>query len=294
VRWELHDGDFVDVDRLAGPPGAPLLLVLHGLEGSSRSPYVRGTLEEARRRGLRGCALNFRSCSDEPNRLLRSYHSGETGDLDEAVRRLLAESGAGSIGIVGYSLGGNLLVKWLGEQGASIDPRIRAAAAVSVPFDLALCAKNLDGPGAMRAIYRENFLRTLRRKALSKAATFPGRLDPARIRSVRTLYEFDDAVTAPLHGFDSAHDYWTRCSSGQFLDAVRVPLLLLSAADDPIVPAESLSLAREAARKNPLLQLEVTDHGGHVGFVAGPPWAPQFWAEERAAGFVSSRLRAID
>jgi predicted alpha/beta-fold hydrolase len=139
VRWDLPDGDFVDVDRLAGPREAPLLVVLHGLEGSAQAPYVRGMLAQAQRRGWRAAALNFRSCSGEPNRLLRSYHSGETGDLDLALRRLLAEGG-GPIAAVGFSLGGNVLCKWMGEQGEAAREILRAAVAVSVPFDLALCA----------------------------------------------------------------------------------------------------------------------------------------------------------
>ena len=290
-RWELPDGDFVDVDRLRGDSSsrAPALLVLHGLEGSARSSYIRGMLAQARRRGLRGYALNFRSCSDEPNRLLRSYHSGETGDLDEAVRRLLPELGGAPLGIAGFSLGGNVLVKWLGEQGDRLPAQVRAAVAVSVPFDLALCAANLDGEGAMRKIYRTRFLRTLKRKALSKARVFAGKLDQARVRRAATLGEFDEAVTAPVHGFAGAADYWARCSSGPFLPRVRVPLLLLSAIDDPIVPASCLP--RNATAENPAVTLEVSAHGGHVGFVAGPPWRPRFWAEERAASFLEGLLR---
>src|SRR5438874_1629714 len=151
-RWELSDGDYLDVDRLEGPPDAPLLVVLHGLEGSSSSHYVRGLLAQARTRGWRGMALNFRSCSGEPNRLLRSYHSGETGDLGEAVRRARAESDSAPLLLAGCSLGGNVLVKWLGEQGASAP--VHAAAALSVPFDLKVCARALDAPGAMSFVYR--------------------------------------------------------------------------------------------------------------------------------------------
>jgi predicted alpha/beta-fold hydrolase len=287
-RWELPDGDFVDLDRLSGPARAPALLVLHGLEGSSRAPYVRGMLEQARLRGWRGYALNFRSCSGEPNRLLRSYHSGETGDLDLAVRRLLPELGGAPLLAVGFSLGGNVLVKWLGEQGPAVPRELRAAVAVSVPFDLALCAANLDGPGLWRFLYRARFLRTLKDKALAKAGAFAGKLDRQRVRAARTLGEFDEAVTAKVHGFAGAHDYWARCSSGQFVGRVRVPLLLLSSVDDPIVPGSCLP--REAVLGNALVRLEETAGGGHVGFVAGPLWAPRFWAEERAARFLDQQL----
>jgi len=285
-RWDLPDGDFIDVDLLAAPAGAPSILLLHGLEGSARSHYVRGMLALAGRHGLQAFALNFRSCSEEPNRLLRSYHSGETEDLGFAVQRVLART-AGPLLLCGFSLGGNVLVKWLGEQGADVPRRIAAAAAVSVPFDLAACAASLDGPGAMSWAYRERFLRTLKKKAIAKASAFAG-LDPAKIAAARTLGEFDEVVTAPVHGFADAADYWRQCSSGPYVSRVRAPLLLVSAIDDPIVPGGGLPPDRFAG--NPLVTLEATAQGGHVGFVTGPPWAPRFWAEDRAMKFFSLRL----
>src|SRR5689334_21348139 len=230
-RWELSDGDFLDVDRMDGDAGAPLLVVLHGLEGSSSSHYVRGLLARARERGWRALALNFRSCSGEPNRLLRSYHSGETGDFDEAMRRARSESPAAPVVCAGCSLGGNVLVKWLGEQGERAN--VAAAAALCVPFDLALCADALDGPGAMAWVYRTRFLRSLKRKAVEKSRRFPGLFDVERVRRARTLSEFDDALTAPVHGFSGAHDYYAQSSSGPFGARVRVPLLLLGSENDP-------------------------------------------------------------
>ena len=283
-RWELSDGDFLDVDRLEGPTAAPLLLVLHGLEGSSSSHYVRGLLAQARKRGWRGMALNFRSCSGEPNRLLRSYHSGETGDLGEAIRRARRESEAAPLLLAGCSLGGNVVVKWLGEQGASA--RVRAAAALSVPFDLKACAGALDAPGAMSFVYRSRFLHTLKRKAMAKAGAFSG-IDVGRVRSARTLYEFDEALTGPVHGFAGAEDYWAQSSSGPFVERVRVPLLLLSAEDDPFIP--SSCLPREAASRNPCVTLETHPRGGHLGFVAGP-FLPWFWGEWRIAEFLAAHL----
>lgn len=286
-RWELPDGDFVDVDVLAGDPGAPLLLLLHGLEGSGRSHYVRGMMAQARRRGWRAFALNFRSCGGEPNRLLRSYHSGETADLGLAVERLLPRLGAAPLLLAGFSLGGNVLVKWLGEQGDSLPRQIAAAAAVSVPFDLQRCAAALDGPGVAQWIYRTRFLRGLKRKALEKARSFPGRLDAARVRAAATIVAFDDAVTAPVHEFEGARDYYARSSSGPFVARVRVPLLLISAADDPMIPDDCLPAD---ARANPFVAVETTPDGGHVGFIAGPPWAPRFWAEERSAAYLDGEL----
>ncbi|HMC33976.1 MAG TPA: alpha/beta fold hydrolase [Myxococcales bacterium] len=282
-RWELSDGDFLDVDRLAGPEPAPLLIVLHGLEGSSSAHYVQGLLTQAKRRGWRALAMNFRSCSGEPNRLLRSYHSGETGDLDEAVRR--ASAGGAPVMAAGCSLGGNVLVKWLGEQGGSAP--IRAAVALSVPFDLKACAQALDAAAPMSLVYRTRFLRSLKRKAAEKARRFPEQIDLARVRAARTLFEFDEALTAPVHGFEDAEDYWAQSSSGPYVGRVRVPLLLVSAEDDPFIPPRCLP--RGAASANPKVTLETFPRGGHLGFVAGPirPW---FWAEWRASEFLAAHL----
>lgn len=282
-RWELPDGDFVDVDRLPGPAGAPLFLVLHGLEGSSSAHYVRGLLAQARARGWRGLALNFRSCSGDMNRLLRSYHSGETGDLGELIAR--ARNEADRIVIAGCSLGGNVLVKWLGEQGAAVPREIRAAAALSVPFDLAACARTLDGPGFWRWVYRTRFLRSLKKKSLEKLRKFPGAFDAKRVRRARTLFEFDDALTGPVHGFRSATDYYAQSSSNQFLKNVQIPLLLLSAADDPFIPAESLPRDVPSC-----VTLEIWPQGGHLGFVEGPLWRPRFYAERRAAEFLARKI----
>ena len=279
-RWELSDGDFVDVDRLPGPADAPLLLVLHGLEGSSSAHYVRGLLAKARARGWRALALNFRGCSGDMNRLVRSYHSGETGDLNELVRRALGE--AGRIAIAGFSLGGNVLVKWLGEQGGSVPREIKAAAALSVPFDLKLCAETLDGPGFWRWVYRTRFLRSLKRKSLEKLRLFPGAADETRVRKARTLVEFDDALTARIHGFAGAADYYSQSSSGRFVESVRIPLLLLSAADDPFIPPSCVPRP-----KNPLVTVELSRRGGHLGFVEGPPWRPRFYAETRTIEFLA-------
>lgn len=284
-RWELSDGDFLDVDRMEGPASAPLLVVLHGLEGSSSSQYVRGLLAQARVRGWRGLAMNFRSCSGEPNRLLRSYHSGETGDAGEAIRRARAESPEAPLLCAGCSLGGNVLVKWLGEQGEAAP--VRAAVALSVPFDLALCADALDGPSAMAWVYRTRFLRSLKAKALEKAGRFADRLDAEKVRAARTLREFDEAITGPLHGFAGAEDYYAQSSSGPYVARVRVPLLLLSAEDDPFIPP--VCLPRAAAIGNHFVALETSTRGGHLGFVAGPllPW---FYAEQRAIEFLAAHV----
>jgi uncharacterized protein len=282
-RWELPDGDFVDVDRLEGPPAAPMLLALHGLEGSSSAHYIRGLLKQAQLRGWRALALNFRSCSGDMNRLLRSYHSGETGDLGELIARARKE--ADRIVIAGCSLGGNVLVKWLGEQGANVPREIRAAAALSVPFDLAACARTLDSPGFWRWVYRTRFLRTLKKKSLEKLRAFPGALDEERVRNAPTLFEFDDAVTAAVHGFASAPDYYAQSSSAGFIQSIRIPLLILSAADDPFIPAGCIPRAVPDC-----VTREIWPQGGHLGFVEGPPWRPRFYAERRAVEFLASQI----
>jgi predicted alpha/beta-fold hydrolase len=289
-RWELPDGDFLDVDRFAPPSAetraeAPLLVVCHGLEGSSRAPYVRGLAAVALSRGLAALALNFRGCSGETNRLPRFYHSGETGDLALAVDRIAGERPGRPILLAGFSLGGNVVVKYLGERGDALPREVRGAAAISVPFDLERSARAIDGPGFWNWVYRERFMRRLRRKAAEKARVFPEAFDAARAARARTFAEFDAAVTAPLHGFPSAEDYWRTSSAGQFLAGVRRPLLALASLDDPIVPAESIPVGE--ARANPHVTLETVAAGGHVAFVSGWPFRPTFWAERRAVEFLA-------
>jgi predicted alpha/beta-fold hydrolase len=288
-RWELPDGDFLDVELLRAPsPSAPVVVVCHGLEGSSKAGYVRGVLRELRDAGVGAVAMNFRGCFDEPNRLPRFYHSGDTGDLAFVVDKLRAEQPGRALGLVGFSLGGNVVAKYLGERGDAVPPEVRAAAVVSVPFDLALCAKNLDGSDLMARVYRGRFLRRLRAKVAHKARTHASMpLDKAR--TARTFRDWDHDITAPLHGFASAEDYWTRSSAGPFLPSVKRPLLILAAEDDPFVPPEALP--REAAAANPQLTLEISGAGGHVAFVHGPPWSTRRHAERRAAEFVLGKLR---
>jgi len=284
-RWELPDGDFLDIHRIDGAPGRPRLVLLHGLEGTVHSHYVRGFFGEAQRRGLAADLIVFRSCGEEHNRLLRSYHSGETGDLGHVLSQLIAAEPDRPVVLAGVSLGGNVLLKYLGEQGAAVARQIRAAAAVSTPFDLGEGCRYLER--GFSRVYQWHFLRTLRRKACEKAARFPGQIRMKEVEAARTLWEFDDAVTAPVHGFASAADYYARSSSLAFLPAIRVPTLLLSAADDPFLPARVLDRVRQVAAENARLVLEFSPHGGHVGFVGGSfPWAAAYHAESRAVDFL--------
>lgn len=286
-RVPTPDGDFFDVDWLDGPPPAPLLLVLHGLEGSARSHYAAGLVAGAAARGWRAAVMHFRSCSGELNRLPRFYHSGETGDLDHLVGRLLDREPAARLGIVGVSLGGNVLVKWLGERADAAPAQVAAAVAISVPFDLTACARVLDR-GLRRVLYTGSFLRTMRRKVLAKALRFPGYVDLAAVRRARTFAQYDRAVTAPLNGFADELDYWRRASSGPYLPRVRRPTLLISALDDPLVPATALPAP---AALPACVRLELTPRGGHAGFVEGRwPWRTGSWAERRALEWVAGRL----
>jgi predicted alpha/beta-fold hydrolase len=291
--WDTPDGDTLEVDRLDAPsPGRPQVILLHGLEGTARSHYIRGALAEAQRRGWGASLMLFRSCGQTPNRTRRFYHSGETTDLAYVVERILGERGRGPIALVGYSLGGNVLLKWLGEQGSRPSRRIRAAAAVSVPFDLARGCRNIQHGFAR--VYEAHFLRSLKRKTYAKLARFPDLADPTRVAAVRTLYQFDDVVTGPVHGFASADDYYARSSSVNFLANIRIPTLLLSAIDDPFLPPSVLDEVRAISAHNQALTLDFVPRGGHVGFVAGSPWRPFYWGEWRVAEFLHETFASRD
>lgn len=289
-RWDTPDGDFVDLLRLDGSsPTQPTFLLLHGLEGSRRSHYIGGTLALARSRGWQSNLLFFRSCSGEMNRARRSYHSGETTDLDWVVRRLREERPQAPVVLAGVSLGGNVLLKWLGEQGEAIQGVVSAATAISVPFDLARSSRHIDQHATF---YSRRFLKTLREKALEKIARFPDIADAGAVSRASTLWAFDDAFTSVVHGFADAADYYRRSSSINFLAGIRVPTLLLSAADDPFHPPEILGEVRGIAGTNRALHPEFVDVGGHVGFVEGAlPWRTGSYAERRAVAFGAEQLR---
>lgn len=283
-QWETPDDDSLDVLRTEGATDAPTFLLLHGLEGSERSHYVGRMLATARARKWQANLLIFRTCNGSLNRQPRSYHSGETSDLDFVVRRLLDERPQVPLVLAGVSLGGNVLLKWLGEQGAQVDPRVRAATAVSVPFDLARSSRHID-TGSSR-LYSRRFLRSLKAKALAKIARHPGIADPAAVAAASTLWEFDDVFTGPVHGFTGADDYYARSSSISFLSRIRVPTLLLSARDDPFHPPGLLDEVLELARQNPVLEPEFVERGGHVGFIEGnTPWTASAYAERRPVEF---------
>ena len=288
-RWPTPDGDFLDVYRVDAEPGAPRLVLLHGLEGTVRSHYVGGFFREARRRGWGAELLIFRGCGDEPNTAPRFYHSGETADLAFVIGQIRDQYPEVPLVLAGVSLGGNVLLKYLGEVGDRAGDYVAAAAAISVPFDLERGARFI-GRGFSR-IYDRHFLQSLRRKALDKLVRYPGLFERSALMRAANIYDFDDAVTAPVHGYADAHDYYRKSSSIGFLDRIRVPTLLLSAVDDPFLPAQVLDEVRSISASNHALELEFTPHGGHVGFVGGRvPWHPFYYAEWRACEFLGSRL----
>jgi predicted alpha/beta-fold hydrolase len=290
-RLLTPDGDFVDLDWLyrdGDADGGPRLLVLHGLEGSSRSHYVSGLLRVGRAAGWRGVVLNFRSCSGELNRLPRFYHSGETGDLAWVVRTLVERAPGVPIGAVGVSLGGNVLLKWLGEVGEAAPTELRGAVGISVPFDVAASARVLDR-GVRRLVYAANFLRTMRSKVIEKARRYPGFVDVAATLRARTFAQYDRIVTAPLNGFRDEVDYWTRSSSGPYVARIRRPTLLIGAHDDPIVPGRTLPDPRDLPQD---VRAEFTPRGGHAGFLEGRwPWRARSGAVRRAVDVRTALLR---
>ena len=274
-RWDTPDGDFVDVDFLDGAEGSPWVHLFHGLEGSSDSTYARTLMAQVQRRGWRGSVFHFRGCSGEPNRLPRAYHSGDSAEVDWALRQVRRRAGQASLHAAGVSLGGNALAKWLGESGDGAREIVARAAVISAPLDL-MAAGDALGRGFARN-YSRHFLASLKANVLAKLERHPDLVDVEAMRRARTLRDFDNVVTAPLHGFRDTDDYWTRASSKPLLGAIRVPTLVLNARDDPFLPESALPTEREVS---PAVKLEFPMRGGHVGFVSGPfpgniDWLPR-------------------
>jgi len=279
-RWDTPDGDFIDVDVIEGPADAPLLVLFHGLEGGARSHYARAVMDAARQRGWRMLLPHFRGCSGEPNRLPRAYHSGDTAEAEWIMLEASARAAGRPLYAMGVSLGGNVLLKWLGERGEGARALVRAAAAVSAPLDLMAAGHALER--GFNMVYTRMFLATLVAKSMDMIARFPGAFDAERAARARTLREFDDVVTAPLHGFADVTDYWTRASSKPHLRDIRVPTLVLNARNDPFLPAQHLPASDEVSSA---VMLEFPSSGGHVGFLSGPFPGHLRWLPRRVFEF---------
>ena len=276
-RWDTPDGDFVDVDFVDGKLGKPLVVLFHGLEGSSQSHYAQAMMAEVAARGWSGAVPHFRGCSGEANRAPRFYHSGDAAEVDWILRRLRPRA-AGKLYATGVSLGGNALLRWLGESqhGAEL---VDAACAVSAPLDLARGGAALSI--GLNRIYTRMFLRTLKPKCLAKLAHYPGLFDRDALLAARDLYAFDNVVTAPLHGYRDTDDYWNRASAMHVLDDITVPTLVLNARNDPFLPGMYLP-----AGAAPNVLLEFPECGGHVGFASGALPGRLDWLPRRLIHFL--------
>lgn len=285
-RLELPDGDFLDLDWTDDARARGLVIVLHGLEGSSRSAYVQRLLRQLAACGLAGVVMHFRGCGGEPNRLPRGYHAGDTADLAHAVGVIRQRVPRRPLAAIGYSLGANVLLKWLGETG-SRNP-LHCAVAVSVPFELNAAAERL-AHGISR-LYQRSLLRSLRRSVGRKYATLPMPIPAQELAAAASLRDFDDRFTAPLHGFGSAEEYYRRSSCRPWLAHIRRPTLIVHAADDPFLRPEAIPNRTELSAD---VELLLTQRGGHVGFVAGRiPGRGEDWLGRHAAHWLAARLGA--
>ena len=297
-RWDTPDGDFISIDWLESrrslletrssklETARPLVVLFHGLEGSSRSHYALALMAEVSRCGWQGAVVHFRGCGGEPNRLPRAYHSGDSAEADWILQRFAAKHAGAKICAAGVSLGGNVLLKWLGENAHTASAVVARAAAISAPVDL-MAAGDALGRG-FNLLYARNFLRTMKAKSLAKLSRFPGLYDAERVRGARTLREFDDLVTAPVHGYAGVDDYWTRASSKPWLRHIAVPTLMINARNDPFLPHQALPGGED-------LSLAVTpdfpNGGGHAAFVAGAFPGRIDWLPRRILDFFGAEAQ---
>lgn len=280
-RLELADGDFIDLEW-SGNSSSRLAILSHGLEADLKTGYIRGMAAALIRRGWDVLTWNFRGCGGEPNRLLRMYHSGATEDLESVVRHALENHPAESVDLIGFSLGGNLTLKYLGESPARLPRQLHRAVVFSVPCDLACSSRQLALPA--NRIYMDRFLVAMRAKLRAKKAMFPDQLDLTGVDRIRTFQEFDDRFTAPIHGFRDAEDYWARNSSRQFLPQITLPTLLVNAANDPFLGPGCYP--HEEAAASSCFHFESPQTGGHVGFPSFGNGG-EYWSETRAADFLA-------
>lgn len=284
-RLDTPDGDFIDLDW-SRVRSRRVAIVLHGLEGNSQRAYVLGMVRALNRGGWDAVALNFRGCSGEINRTVRFYHSGDTEDLEQVLDSVASRGTYAEVALVGFSLGGNVVLKYLGERGGDHHPLLRRAAVFSVPCDLTSGARKIGSPA--NKVYMRRFLKMLGEKIRAKAAIMPELISDRGFEEIKNFQQFDDRYTAPLHGFTSAEDYWRRASSKPVLGEISVPTLLVDSADDPFLAAECYP--RIEAGHNPMLFLEIPHAGGHVGFMAFNP-QKEYWSESRAVAFLNNQTQ---
>jgi len=294
-RLITDDHDFIDID-FCGAGRQPLIILLHGLTGSSQSKYIKGLQQALFEKGLRSAALNFRGCSGEYNHSSRCYHSGETGDIDFLYRTLRKREPDTSMAAVGFSIGGNVLLKWLGEQGSQVN--LFAATAVSVPLVLSTCANKLDN--GFSKLYRASLLRELKEYIRLKQQHLDslGKTEEAEVLrqignldDITSFWQYDDRVVAKLYDFANVDDYYQRSSSRQFLQAIAVPTLIIQAQDDPFMTPEVLPELTELSSS---VSLEITSAGGHVGFISGTnPFKAEYWLEQRIPEFLQQQLNHV-
>lgn len=280
-RITLPDGDFIDLDWIdRQKTGTPLILILHGLEGSIESHYAKGMLKTIQDQGWRGVFMHFRGCSGEPNRLPRCYHSGETEDLEFITNLLLQREPNIKMFAIGYSLGGNVLLKWLGETGTN-NP-LTSAVAVSVPFELYKAFQRVQQ--GFSKFYHWYLLRCVCRSIERKFQNISSPFELPDVHEINSMYEFDDKITAPLHGFSGVDEYYAEASSRQYLGNIHIPTLIVHAKDDPLICSSAIPEPHELSEN---ILFELLETGGHVGFVSGKyPWCPEYWLEHRIAVFI--------
>lgn len=284
-RLELSDGDFVDLDWThVSPSNKKLVIITHGLEGDSHRHYVLGMAKLFSRNDYDALGWNCRSCSGEMNRLLRFYHHGDIGDLKEVTMHAIDKYGYEEIVLVGFSMGGSLTLRMVGEDPASVPAAIKKTISFSVPCDLLSSVKMLSQPG--NTLYNKRFLKKLGVKIKAKEKLFPGKISAAGYNDIHHFADFDDRYTAPLHGFENAHDFYLRASVKPFLKNIKVPSLIVQALNDTFLSEECF--VYEEAENNPNLFLETPDNGGHCGFML--PGSEYSWAELRALSFVKTRV----
>ena len=283
-RWELDDGDFVDVDWMDGSIHKPLVVFFHGLEGGSSSHYILSVKNLLKNYNWRSAVIHFRGCSGIPNRLSRAYHAGDSAEIDWMLRRIISHNRVVSapqpVYAIGVSLGGNALLKWLGEKGEQAKELVAGVATISAPLDLAAAGSALNM--GFNQVYTRHFLGTLKYKALDKLEQFPGLFDANALKKCTSIYDFDNLVTAPLHGFRDTEDYWRQSSSKPWLGHIKVPTLVINARNDPFMPASALPTQKDVS---PAVTLEFPEEGGHVGFMQGPFPGKMEWLPAKILSF---------